>query len=204
MAHYQRCLAHLLAWEGTFISSWQSDLGGLTCCGISYRYHPEWGWWEHVKVLWAERDGSLVDVSENVDLMAGVRKFYLERYWIPLRLDMVQSEELGMELLEQSVNMGRRRTVRRLQNILNALRPSKAQGDIGWITLTVDGILGRRTLTALSEVQLNNADLELVIGFMNAGQASHYLSRALEDPTQRVNLRGWARRAGFLPILGGP
>jgi lysozyme family protein len=110
--------------EGGF-SNYSDDVGGMTIWGISVFYHPIW----FAKVYSAFKRG-YVYKAESL-----AKEFYYKKYWNEL-YEKINDEKLAIRLFDVSVNIGKKRAIKKLQYIVNA-------GD--------DGIFGSRTLAKVND-----------------------------------------------------
>ena len=108
------------------------------------------------------------------------RAIYLRDFWKPGRFGSIRSQSVATKAFDLSVNMGRKRAARLLQTSVNELGGQ----------LKRDGIIGPRTLKAVNKLSPAKLLTEL-----RAQAALRYARIALRDPTQKVFLKGWMRRA---------
>ena len=111
------------------------------------------------------------------------RAIYRARYYLDPKIDTLPSR-IQPQLFDMAVNHGPKAAVRMLQETLNAE---------GYGPLAQDGAVGPLTRTAAETAagsmggQLNNALVDMRISF--------YLGIVSRNPTQKVFLKGWLRRA---------
>ncbi len=130
----------LLLLESTQLTNIPDDDGGLTCCGISKVFWPEWEGWDRLR-------GSYGDVSKpftkrmvydrdcfREELLPLVEKFYKEKFWDSVSGDILPSGVDAYVALA-AVNLGVKTACKLLQ---------------GTLRVEQDGILGVKTLTALN------------------------------------------------------
>lgn len=165
---FERALEKTLGVEGGF-SNHKADRGGATRFGITEkvaRANGYTGMMDQLPAEWATR-------------------IYKAQYWDPLRLDQVAeiSERIADEVFDTSVNMGVGIGGRFLQRALSSL------GD----DLTVDGVVGPMTVTALRMfVARRGRDGETVmLRMLNALQGARYLEITENDPAQKAFVYGW-------------
>ncbi len=127
---------------------------GLTYFGIYQSAHPKWsGWriiqgyldldedWQQYINTHDEDDLSLAlkkcsKVLANVsDLNFLVEDFYKKEFWDKMKLDLVESSHKKMEMMCFGINTNPTRCIKKVQELLG---------------LTVDGIIGNKTITALN------------------------------------------------------
>ena len=95
-------------------------------------------------------------------------------------------ERLQAKLFDTAVNTGVSRATKLLQESLNELKPEAA--------LKVDGALGPKTRAALCG--LSEA---AILAIYVEKQAAFYRSLAAKNPSQAKFLKGWLRRAAWVP-----
>jgi lysozyme family protein len=185
VAEIEPALARTLGHEGGLAND-PADRGGLTYRGIARRFHPDWPGWPLVDQKLAAAGRVAAD---DVDLAPQVAEFYRERFWKPLRADEYPSQAVAEEVFDSAVNVGVKRASRWLQRALALLND---RGRL-WPDLGVDGVIGRRTLDAMSACIASGREHALLAA-LNAQQGCHYLDLAEGDPTQERFLAGWLRR----------
>ncbi len=134
------------------------DPGLLTKYGISSRYNPD------------------VDVERLT--LEGAVELYKRRYW-KAEYDEIPGEALAIKLFDFAVNAGHARAHRTLQRALNHLLPARRR-------LKVDGVLGERTLEALTALPESAVLDEFTVGII--------LFYAGRPHWERFKW-GWVRRA---------
>jgi len=105
---------------------------------------------------------------------------YREHWWEKYGFERIQEQRVANKLFDLAVNLGPQRATRLLQQALNHCGAQ----------LTVDGLLGERTIAAA-----NKAPVECVLGHLRALAAEHYRSLAAKDPKYLPYLKGWLKRA---------
>lgn len=122
----------------------------------------------------------------NVDIknltLKDAKDIYFRDFWIPVRCGIFDNQLIATKIFDISVNMGKARAIRLLQKSVNAVFRSKK--------LKVDGKIGYKTLKAANDA----VPIELLIE-IRAQQAIRYTEIILRDPSQKVFLKGWMRRA---------
>lgn len=161
---FDRAVEHVFKVEGGF-SDHEDDAGGRTMYGITQKVFDEW----RDSITQARGDVASITIAE-------AREIYRERYWNKIRGNDLP-EPVAMMVMDAAVNHGHVRAVKLLQRSLNGLGASPK--------LTVDGIIGRRTLGALDGMNIGRVLDEYVVK-----RGLHYVTR----PTFDVFGLGWARR----------
>jgi len=192
MKRFLDALAVLEKYEGGYADH-RLDPGGQTYRGISRVYFPDWEGWSTID----NEPGIMTDgLTGRRFLDQLTAKFYREQFWNRFQGDLVAdvSQNIAIELLECSVNMGVRRCVKHLQRSLNVLnRNQKLFSDI-----VDDGQLGPITLANLAEYleirppSFDKSERRL-IKVMNLMQGNHYLKKMQQYP-EKEEFRGWFDR----------
>lgn len=170
---FNRTLGH----EGG-LSNHAADRGGLTKYGVTA---ATW------RAYCAEvRPLDLRSVAEIT--LEDAQAVYARGYWSPLGLDAVEDVDVAAEIFDTAVNCGPGRAAEIAQEAVNLLRPESVGA------LVVDGRMGPLTRQALNAlVRLGHK--QALIAALNFYQASHYVGIIRRDPSQRVFVRGWMKRA---------
>lgn len=159
--HFPAAVEFVLRNEGGFADD-PKDRGGVTNMGISSRHNP--------------------DVDVRSLSRAQAIELYRQRYWIRYRLNEIENQHVAIKVFDLTVWMGPSVAASILQLAINAAA--------GRTLVTVDGIIGSQTLTALRQV-----DPGSVVAVMRAlalGRVHQIIQR---DPSQERFRRGWERRA---------
>ena len=188
---FNKALQHTLKFEGGYAHD-PDDRGGETFRGISRRSWPDWPGWilidrtKEAGLLGAKAIDSRFAADEKMKGL--VADFYYRRFWRPV--EGVNPPRLRAKLFDTAVNVGLVRAVKFLQGAINDFETSEP--------LTVDGVPGPKTRTALTmALTLAQAEGQLLMGFVRR-QSDHYQALA-KRPGQTKFLRGWLRRAEWLP-----
>ena len=171
MADLRSAFERLMVLEGGGrVHTVAGDPGGTTKWGISQRANP------HVDIANLSREGAI--------------EIYREKYWNPLRLTAIRSQNVAEEIFEFAVNAGRHPAVEAAQEAVNHVMSLVfPQQD----PLAVDGGLGPCTLAAIAQITAVSALAEwAVVDRFNLLQLRYYrnLRRDLVDRF----LLGWTRR----------
>ena len=167
--------ARTLAFEKGY-SNDTADRGGKTKNGITQEVWEEFG-----------GEGDVSGMTSTVQ-----RNLYLKKYWEGSGVSELCEGGVPQDLLSEAfdacVNHGIYGGVKRLQAAYNLV---KADGP----DLAVDGILGRKSLAAISGfcgVGRNYCDS--LLAALRGERWNLYTSLSVSDPSQRKFIRGWLRR----------
>lgn len=197
MADFSIAYAPLASFEGGWCNV-QGDSGGETYAGIARRYWPDWPGW---KLIDREKDHSsfasgasaftrhLATVPGLSDLVSG---WYRSEWWDRLGLTALP-QDLANEIFEQSVNLGKGGSGKKVQLVCNAFNRAKA-GNSLFADLAVDGVIGPRTLDALAALLARRTDEKALVHALNCMQGAHYIEVAARNPSQRKFVDGWMKR----------
>ena len=111
---------------------------GLTYFGIYESDHPKWTGWEIIRRYLANTPDlkkCSVILSNVSDLSKLVEDFYKVEFYDKMKLDLVTSENKQLELMCFGINTNPTRCIKKVQELLG---------------LTIDGIIGNKTITALN------------------------------------------------------
>ena len=165
-------LDEVIAREGGFVHH-PADRGGPTKFGIT----------QQTLSAWLGRPATVDEVRTLDEETA--REIYVARYLAGPRIDTLPPE-IVPQVFDMAVNHGPRQAVRILQEVL---------GLAGW-RVDVDGVVGPETRRAAIEAQ---EQMGPFLANAIADQRANFYRRLIAaNPSQRVFLRGWLRRAeGF-------
>ncbi len=178
-----------------FISTNATDKGGFTYKGISRVKHPSWSGWKMIDSILRSTDPSRVrdlqsvqQLNNNIALQNEVKDFYRLEFWNKIRGDILPTQNIANELFESSINLGVPVASEFLQKTINLLnRNTHLYPDI-----TVDGIIGNQTLSALNKSISANGE-KLVFNLLNFYQAKRYIEIMECDLSQEIFI-GWFKR----------
>ena len=175
------------------ISNNTNDKGGFTYKGISRIKHPSWPGWKIIDSIYRSTDYKSVQLlNSNAALQTAVKEFYRTEFWNKLQGDLLPSQLIADELFDSSINLGLPAASEFLQKAINLLnRNGSLYPDI-----TVDGIIGNQTLSALNKCISANSE-KLVFNLLNFYQAKRYIEIMERDRTQEIFI-GWFNRIEVL------
>lgn len=175
---FGRAVEFVLSHEGGYVDD-VADPGGRTKYGISQRSYPD------LDIANLTRDDA--------------KRIYWRDYWRPLRLDSVviaAGSGLALMVFDGAVNAGLSRSVRWLQHAHNDVVP-----DVD-AAIVVDGVLGDKTLAALSNLRKSVSSNALCMAYV-IRRGSHYIGLLERTDWARRFIRGWLSRqwAGVVEVI---
>lgn len=174
MSNFTKVMEIILKHEGKF-SNHPADRGGATNYGIiqsrleEYRGHK-------VSV----DDVKNMTITEAMDI-------YKKYYWDVMNLDLIQSFQICLVLMDQGVNCGTSTAIRRAQSVLNTQFNHK---------LSIDGKLGPITAKVLN----TGSKYDFCREYIQMSE-HYYADICIRNPSQMVFLKGWLNRAHKLQDL---
>lgn len=190
---FNEALKHTLGFEGGYAND-PADSGGETFRGVSRKSWPKWPGWvliDQTKAAGA-RTAKLIDArfAGDAEMESLVAEFYRREFWRPWERHGLPPR-LTEKLFDTGVNMGPSRAAKLLQTALNGL-------GLG-VRLSVDGVIGPRTMDGVATILDGRAGESGLLRAFAAAQADHYRAIAKAKPSQEKFLKGWIRRAAWLP-----
>lgn len=188
MANYKTAEAITARNEGGFAND-KDDYGGMTINGISYVNWSAWIGWARVKAIiarvgWNESKIN-AEVRKDTVLLQLISDFYKVNFWDVNKLDLFKSQALANEMFDTGVNMGTGVAARFLQEALNLCNKNQKL----YPNISVDGVIGNGTLTALSK-----APQDAVLNTLNLLQGEKYLKLMRANEVQEKFWRSWLSR----------
>ena len=117
-------------------------------------------------------EGDMRDLS-----LEKAKEIYRENYWQYENVPV----QVGIECFDQAVNMGVFTATKHLQMAVNCFRENE---------IAIDGVMGPNTAAAVNEFEYTDE----LVKIMNILQGERYVKIALNDPSQKVFIRGWMKR----------
>jgi len=117
-------------------------------------------------------EGDMRDLS-----LEKAKEIYRENYWQYENVPV----QVGIECFDQAVNMGVFTATKHLQMAVNCFRENE---------IAIDGIMGPNTAAAVNSCKYTDE----LVKIMNILQGERYVKLALNDPSQKVFIRGWIKR----------
>ena len=170
MLSRDQMIQHILDSEGRVVHHDPNDPGGRTAFGISFRYNPQCAIWDILQKdenNLREIGNAAIDFYEKLFERSGAKLLpAIIRY----------------PFFDAVVNLGQARAVEILQRALNTYAMAE-----GWVS--VDGILGPRTLDALRTIDFKSFCHTLALE-----RISYYREKVLEDSRKKKYFLGWVIR----------
>jgi lysozyme family protein len=161
-----------------------NDHGGETWRGIARNFWGSWAGWKIVDGIKSQKPASLnAALSASAPLAGLVLDFYKQNFWDPLKLDLVDSNQISLQLFDISVNAGTARGAKMLQGAVNHFRAGNP--------IAVDGKIGPATIGAANAI-----GHEALYNQINTLRAAFYEDIIRRDPTQERFRKSWFSRIG--------
>jgi lysozyme family protein len=138
--------------EGGYVNH-PSDPGGETNMGITKRNYPDL----NIKCLTKEKAISI----------------YYNDYWLPMKLDILNDEDLILQVFDMGVNAGPKTSIKLLQRLVG---------------VPDDGLIGLKTVRAVSEF-----DGDILTEYMKRRKL-YYVTLVQKKEQLRPFLKGWISR----------
>lgn len=194
MASFDIAYAPLKDFEGGYDND-PDDRGGETYAGIARKFFPSWQGWKIIdKIKRSNQSKAAINQAAKADhlLRDYVRAWYKTTWFDALGLGELP-QPLANEIFEQSVNLGKSGSGKKVQIICNAYNYQPGAKKL-FADLKVDGAIGPKTLAALKIILANKANAESLVHALNCMQGAHYLELAAKKFTQRKYTVGWMKR----------
>jgi lysozyme family protein len=140
--------------------------GGNVIAGINSKSWPE--------------DYAKIAALPHIGRGAAIGSFYSARYFIPLKLGAITSQDVANRVMDMAVNGGSGTAVKLLQQAVNSLGGK----------LAVDGGIGTETLLAV-----NMIDSTTLVNAYKAVRIARYEAIVKAHPEDETYLRAWEARA---------
>lgn len=195
MAELMPALREYFGHEGLY-SDDPGDPGGETWMGIARKRQRGWRGWAIIddiaQGIERGRDEFVHSLTADLDLGDAVHDFYLHQ-WESLGLGQVPDQSVAVEVFEAGQNVGPRRALKWLQEVLNAMNREGKD----WPDIAEDGGFGARTLFAVRACLRRRGTRQLVLA-LNGRQYVHYwqLVRRNPDKWERF-FNGFLRRVSL-------
>lgn len=169
MAKSEILVPFILSWETDKYTNNKYDRGKATKYGITLAT------WRRVGY---DKNGDGVLNEEDVKLLTeeDFHRVFKKNYWNACKADQIQDQSVANMLVDFAYNSGVSRAVRHLQLTLG---------------ITVDGIMGRKTLFAI-----NKSNGERL--FERFKKTREYYLKSIAKGKQKYFLDGWLRRLSYI------
>jgi lysozyme family protein len=165
-----------LKWESGYNND-PEDKGKETYRGITRRDHPDWEGWAILDKYKPLRRGDIINDSA---LKEAVQNLYHQKYFILRHFDKLDFSIVAIQCFDFAVLGGY--SVKRLQALLN---------DRYGLKLSVDGVMGDKTLAAINKQNPQ----EMALNIIQLRSAYH---KELEEGEENDKFEnGWKRRIKF-------
>lgn len=186
-------LQHTLKFEGGYAND-PADRGGETFRGISRFNWPDWTGWELIdraKVRGAVTPRLInAAFAGDPEMERLVADFYQRHFWRPFE-SLGAPRRIMAKLFDTAVNVGVGGAVKMLQRAVNQLGLA--------MPLVVDGAIGPKTRAGLAlSVEGPGEENSFLKAFCRE-QEAHYRRIVGRNPGQSKFLKGWLRRAEWVP-----
>jgi lysozyme family protein len=160
MAEFEKSYKRTGGIEGGYVNR-ADDPGGETFGGVSRVYHPKWPGWkmvEEYKLKYPPINKENIKqlnkaLFANQDMQKMLYSFYLAEFWNINRLSEINNQWLADNVYDASVNCGPSMGPRFLQKAINELQ---------FDSLSVDGVVGKKTLSAANSVDAKTLTNKLI------------------------------------------
>lgn len=190
--NFNDALRHTLQFEGGYAND-PDDSGGETFRGISRVNWPRWNGWKMIDRAKARGAATpkLINAAfaRDPEMEQMVAVFYQRHFWRPFEA-LEADDRITAKLFDTAVNVGVGGAVKMLQRAINKMGPISQ--------LTVDGKIGPRTIAAYGLVACN--DEVCFLDTFCREQEDHYRRIVARKPSQQKFLKGWLRRAAWVPV----
>jgi len=168
MSQFSPALSFLLANEDRLREyAAVPDVGGCAIAGINSASFPA----DYAKI---------VRIIPNSARASAVAEFYQSKFWTPMNLGGLDSQDLANRVLDEGVNAGAKTAINLLQRAVNALR----------VPLEVDGQMGPITLSVV-----NGCDPEAILAAFRQQRLQRYREIVVAKPEDARYLPEWEKRA---------
>lgn len=173
MAEFIPALEFVLGLEGGY-SNHKEDSGGATNYGITEKLARSYGYKGHMKDL-------TLEIAANI---------YKKEFWDKLKLEQLDNQYLAIRIFDISVNCGRSKGTKIVQNAYNNMWSTKSK-------LSVDGMIGRRTISRLNAVSKGNNLSRLCVN-ISGWLVHHYVSLCMKKSKNTKFIYGWLIKRGHI------
>lgn len=158
----------------------KGDRGGYTAFGISRRYWPGWKGWDIIDAMIAA--GKPVTLTPQ--LRALVIKFYVDEFWIKMKLGACESAYIAQVLFDFGFNAGVDdvwRVVSKICMAVTGSTPANLMDGMKKINVIAGSVGEANVVTMIQSVRVVKA-----------------LDECIADQSQKQFLKGWLNRVRHL------
>jgi lysozyme family protein len=188
MADFKQGYRVVRANEGGYAND-PADRGGETYKGISRNNFPNWQGWNYVdKATQVTKNEERINLilEAQPELQKLVLQFYKVVFWDALRLDDIVNQEIGTEVFDTSVNMGKEVGANFLQSALNLHNNNQKE----YPDIQVDGDIGPITIDLMNK----HTRPKEVLKTLNILQGARYIEICKSNPKMEKFYRSWLSR----------
>lgn len=156
--------------KGNGYANHPDDKGGETFSGICRKYFPNLSVWQKLDEIAEVKDKKQYRPTEEE--WDEIHRIYYDQFYVPLRIDYIDSPRLAIQLFDFGVNAGPVTAIKTLQRVLGV----KEDGKIGPVTISTANVQQR------------------VFHNFKAARNAYYEGIARRNPTQKKFLKGWLNR----------
>lgn len=167
--------------EGGY-SNHKNDKGGETWRGISRVHNPLWKGWEIIDYM-KSKPNFPANLTSRADLQELVLALYKANYFSPLKLHLINNQELANILYDIAVLRGTKTSAEFLQR---ALRVSNQRGKY-YPDPTVDGVIGNQTISATNK----HPHPDVLLKIINVLHGMRFIEAAEKNESQEDFINGW-------------
>jgi lysozyme family protein len=175
-ATFEAAIGTVLKHEGGFVNN-PADPGGATNYGVSLRYLKNLG---H-ELSDINHDGVVDERDIRQMSLTNACTIYKQEWWDRFKYGSFSWQDIATKVFDTAVNVGSTHAHQFLQKAIN---------QVGHSALTVDGVLGEKTFSAVNSFQP-----VLCIQNYRAIQLQFYKDLTVRNPNLIQFLHGWENRA---------
>lgn len=173
----QQLIDMVLRHEGGYVNN-KLDKGKETYCGISRAFHPNWEGWS---IIDAHKPLKTNQKLDNTLLQNYVYKFYLDKFYNPIKIDNIDNMLIAGHLFCHAVNAGQINAVKIIQKAINTTYNTN---------IVIDGKIGCITLSWLNKPEKQSDLITEIIKL----RKTYYENIVKNKPSQSIFLKGWLNR----------
>jgi lysozyme family protein len=170
MAQASKLMPHILQWEGGFVND-PDDAGGATNMGVTIATWKRVGWDK-------DMDGDIDEQDLRLLVASDALHVFRIHYWDKCRASDILSQSVANAIVDWAYNSGPATAAKKVQEIVG---------------VTVDGVIGPKTLTAI-----NAAYPAQLFRKIQASRTAFVEAIVRNKPSQAKFLRGWKNRIASL------